>query len=150
MVDPQAVDVHRFRAGTRPPREGEDAAQVLRRLEAALAEWTGDPLHGMQSRWAAGVRQDLRARRRRCLIEIADMSLSMQDRRDLSGLLGVYLTEEPFDELVVEKCMLTLSASGQTSRALELYTDTRVRLLDELGIEPSASLQKINLELLRQ
>ncbi|MER7007517.1 BTAD domain-containing putative transcriptional regulator [Dactylosporangium sp. NPDC000555] len=150
MVDPQAVDIHRFRAATNAALAEEDTAQVLRRLEGALAEWTGDPLHGMHSQWAVGVRQDLRAERRRCLIKVADISLLMEDRRDLSGLLGAYLNEEPFDELVVEKYMLTLSASGQTSRALELYTETRLRLLDELGIEPSASLQEANLKLLRQ
>ena len=46
--------------------------------------------------------------------------------------------------------MLALYRSGRQAEALQIYHDTRRVLVDELGIEPSPSLQQLHGAILRQ
>src|SRR5207247_1109070 len=48
------------------------------------------------------------------------------------------------------RLMRALHAAGRGSAALEVYEQTRKRLADQLGADPSAELSALHLELLRE
>jgi len=55
----------------------------------------------------------------------------------------------PLNEKVTELLMRALAAAGRQAGALAVYESLRGRLADELGIDPSAQLQAVHLEVLR-
>lgn len=63
---------------------------------------------------------------------------------DLEQLIG----DHPLDEALVELSMAALHRAGRTAEALRLYGAFRRRLSEELGIEPSHGLQRIEQALL--
>jgi predicted ATPase/DNA-binding SARP family transcriptional activator len=64
---------------------------------------------------------------------------------ELEGLVAAH----PLDEQLAGLLMRALQAQGNPGRALEVYEQTRRRLADELGVDPSAELAGIHLRLLR-
>jgi len=64
---------------------------------------------------------------------------------ELEGLTAAYPTREPLAGLL----MRALQASGQRNAALEVYERTRKRLADQLGMDPSAELTALHLDMLR-
>ena len=64
---------------------------------------------------------------------------------ELEGLLAASPTRETFAALL----MRALAADGRRAAALGVYEQTRKRLADELGADPSPQLAALHLELLR-
>ncbi|MFD0517378.1 ATP-binding protein [Paractinoplanes durhamensis] len=64
---------------------------------------------------------------------------------ELEGLVASHPLDEPLAALL----MRALRAQGKPGRALEVFEATRARLADQLGIDPSAELAELHLELLR-
>ena len=64
---------------------------------------------------------------------------------ELEGLVIAYPMREPLAGLL----MRALTASGRRGAALEVYEQTRQRLVEQLGVEPSAELGALHLEILR-
>ena len=58
--------------------------------------------------------------------------------------------EHPMRERLVGLLMIALYRSGQQAAALSAYADTRQRLVEELGIEPSPWLQDLEQKVLQQ
>ena len=63
----------------------------------------------------------------------------------LEGLVIAHPMREPLAGLL----MRALHASGRRGAALEVYEQTRKRLADQLGVDPSAELAALHLEILR-
>lgn len=120
--------------------EQDKAAQTLRR---ALARWRGPALSGLGGAIfeAAAVRWDeLRLNAR---ISLADILTDTGRPEHAVTELAALVTEHPLRENVVSSAMSALYFCGQQRDALDLYTGTRRRLLDELGIEPSPALRDL-------
>ena len=64
---------------------------------------------------------------------------------ELEGLVAAH----PLDEQLAGLLMRALQAQGNPGRALEVFEQTRRRLADELGVDPSAELAGIHVGLLR-
>src|SRR5919199_1888263 len=71
----------------------------------------------------------------------ADLELGRQ--ADLIGELEALVAAHPLQERVRGLLMLALYRSGRQADALELYRVTRSLLADELGLEPSTELQRL-------
>jgi predicted ATPase/DNA-binding winged helix-turn-helix (wHTH) protein len=65
---------------------------------------------------------------------------------ELDGLVAENPTREPLAALL----MRALGADGRRGEALEVYERTRKRLAEQLGTDPSAELNAVHLELLRE
>jgi DNA-binding SARP family transcriptional activator len=151
-VEPSELDLRRFEALLAEARDGDgDAATTARTLREALDLWRGAPLADLayepfaqpeiarleELRWAA-----LEAR--------IDAELACGRHAELVGELQALIAEHPLRERLHGQLMLALYRSGRQADALETYRGARELLLDELGLEPSEELKRLEAAILRQ
>ncbi|WP_051110689.1 BTAD domain-containing putative transcriptional regulator [Longispora albida] len=137
-VPPAAVDVSRFQQYLRDGDPG-----------AALAEWGGPPLAGLDApglaattaglteQWLTAVESDLERR------AVADPRGVLGD---LAGLTQQYPERENFWALL----MTALYQTGRQSEALAAYQRARAHLVTELGVEPGPALRTLESRILSQ
>ncbi|HEX8508371.1 MAG TPA: BTAD domain-containing putative transcriptional regulator [Propionibacteriaceae bacterium] len=137
-VPPESVDVARFRRHL-------DCGNI----EAALAEWTGPPLAGLEGhsltpmvdalveQWLAVVEIDLQRR-----LQSAPGSTISQ----LTELTANY----PFRESLWSLLMTALYRVDRQAEALEIFRKARRQFVEELGVEPSPRLRELEVLILGQ
>jgi DNA-binding SARP family transcriptional activator/tetratricopeptide (TPR) repeat protein len=151
-VDPDLVDVHRFRrmrrqaAALAASGDRDHAALLLREAEDL---WRGQPLAGMPGDWAARMRDSLDEERRAVVVERIGCELELGRHADLVGELSGLLAQYPLDETLVAHQMTALYGSGRPADALSLYRQTRDRLVEEQGTEPGPALSELHQRVLR-
>ena len=149
-VDPDQVDLHRFRrlvAEARSPRVADgDGAALLRE---ALGLWHGEPLAGVTGEWAERIRDAYRGRRLDAVVLWAQAQLRCGDPDPVIDTVPELITEYPLVEPLTGVLMRALADAGRTAEALDRYTALRKRLVEELGTEPGAELQNVHRSVLR-
>jgi DNA-binding SARP family transcriptional activator/tetratricopeptide (TPR) repeat protein len=149
-VDPDTVDLHRFRRlvdrarDTRLP-DAERAAL----LRQALDLWRGTPLADLSSAWAATVREAWRQRHLDATVSCAQAELTIGHAAGIVGTLVDLTAEYPLAEPLTAALMRALHETGRGAEALDHYSRIRRRLVDELGTEPGAELQDLHRSILR-
>jgi DNA-binding SARP family transcriptional activator/tetratricopeptide (TPR) repeat protein len=150
-VDPEAVDLHRFRrlgrqaAALAASGDYDHASALLREADGL---WHGQPLAGIRGDWVVRMRDALEEERRAAIIERIGIELETGRHADLVGELRHLLTRYPLDETLVAHQMTALYRNGRQADALSLYRDTRDRLIEEQGAEPGAPLAEIHQRIL--
>ncbi len=141
-VNPDAVDLHRFRGLVAQAREKSDTGL----FEAALGLWRGEPFAGLTSPWLVSQRADLEQKRLAAELDRNDLELSQGIGRvpELSARAAQF----PLDERLAGQLMQALHRSGRQSRALAVYDETRRALADQLGIDPSPELTELRQQIL--
>src|SRR5207245_6922211 len=81
--------------------------------------------------------------------ERVDAELELGRHSTLVGELEALATQHPLRERLHARLMLALYRSGRQAEALAAYHRARRGLVDELGIEPSAELQRLEQAILR-
>jgi DNA-binding SARP family transcriptional activator/tetratricopeptide (TPR) repeat protein len=149
-LDPDQVDVHRFRRLVRQAREPavpEERRLVL--LRAALDLWRGTPLAGVPGDWAAAMRARCQQEHVDAATAWADAELGAGNSAGVAGPLAALVERHPLAESLVAALMRALHAAGTSAQALELYRQTRDRLVEDLGVEPGPELQDVHQAILR-
>lgn len=152
-VDPEAVDVHRFRrlrrqAGALASNgDPEHAALLLREADRL---WHGQAFAGIRGDWVARMRDSLEEERRAAILRRVECELELGRHADLVGELRHLLGQYPLDEAFIAHQMTALYGSGRAGDALSLYRDTRSRLIEEQGTEPGPMLSELHQRILRQ
>jgi SARP family transcriptional regulator, regulator of embCAB operon len=151
-VDPDQVDAFVFqrlvRCGRRQLENGNlvEATEVLRR---ALDMWRGPVLADVVQESILGAHtvplEELRLRTLELRIQ-ADFRLGLH--RELIGELGSLIAAHPLNEWFYEQLIIALGRSGRRSEALQVYQNLRQTLSQELGLDPSAELQRLQHEVL--
>jgi len=152
-VEAERLDVERLRQllvrarDRRAAGELEDAARLLR---DALALWRGPTLAGLflESHGRDEVAQ-LDELRLTTLMERIDCDLALGRHADVLGELHVLVGEHPLRERLRAQLMLSLYRADRQADALEAYQQARDVLVEELGIEPSPALQRLQHAILR-
>jgi len=149
-VDPNRVDVHRFRTLLHLATATTDLVERDRMLSEALSLWHGPALHNaapeqLRERLCA----DLDEQRRRAVEAAIAAGLDLGRHDELLAELARLNTEQPVRERLVELHMLALYHQGRTSEALTVYQQARNRLSDELGLDPGPVLQQLHRAILR-
>ncbi|PRY46534.1 AfsR/SARP family transcriptional regulator [Umezawaea tangerina] len=139
--DRGAVDVFLFEDMVRAAREASDE-DAVEQLTGALKLWRGPFLADVpctRLRDANSPRLDeLR------LVAVQDMAerLLRLDRADEAvSTLRQARDEAPLREPLVAQLVLALHRCGRQAEALDLFHDTRKRLVDELGVDPGPELR---------
>jgi DNA-binding SARP family transcriptional activator len=151
-LDPRSTDIVRFEdlaaAGRAQLRE--DPARAAATLREALALWRGPALAEVADTdfgQAAVARLD--ELRLSTLEARVDADLRTGNTASLVAELEGLVTAHPMREPMAGRLMRALHATGRRSAALEVYEQTRKRLVGQLGVEPSAELAALHLQILR-
>ena len=153
-VGPEQLDANRFE---RLVSEGSDALAAgdaelaAERLRQALALWRGPALADLQSeRFAITANARLQERRVSALEQRLEADLALGRDRELIGELETLVNENPYRERLRAQLMLALYRSGRQAEALAVYRATRKMLAEELGLEPSKELERLERLVLTQ
>uniref|UniRef100_A0AAU2W2T8 NB-ARC domain-containing protein n=1 Tax=Streptomyces sp. NBC_00008 TaxID=2903610 RepID=A0AAU2W2T8_9ACTN len=149
-ADPGAVDLVRFRRLLkRAQQEGLGDQERSTLLQQALHMWRGDALSGMQSDWAARLRETLRQLHHEALSQWADAEIRLERPGAVLAELRAALLTDPLSEQLCERLMLALYLEGRSVDALEHYQSIRRLIAKDLGTDPSGRLQRLYETILR-
>ena len=147
QVEPEHIDLHRFESLV---AEGRDAVAVgdpeagAARLREALGLWRGAPLGDFAfETFAQGAIARLEELRLAALEDRIDADLALGRHTQVVGELEGLVSEHTLRERPRGQLMLALYRAGRQAEALEAYAATRAVLVEELGIEPSPALQRL-------
>jgi DNA-binding SARP family transcriptional activator/DNA-binding beta-propeller fold protein YncE len=153
QVEPDAVDALHAQRLLGQAREqvsrGElDGAREI--FAGALSLWRGPTLAGLQleSRGRDEVER-LDELRITALMERIDCDLALGRHDQVLGELNVLVREHPLRERLRAQQMLALYRADRQAEALDAYAEARQTLVDDLGIEPSEALQRLQQAILR-
>jgi SARP family transcriptional regulator, regulator of embCAB operon len=125
----------------------EKAAQNLRQ---SLGLWRGPVISDLQ--WGTQLRAHVaRLEERRFYAHTMriEADLCLGRHREMISELASVVVEHPLHESAHTMFMTALHRAGRTAAALEVFMRFRRRMLQELGIEPSARIQSLHMALLR-
>ncbi|MCU1470905.1 MAG: transcriptional regulator, family [Glaciihabitans sp.] len=110
----------------------------------ALGLWSGQVLIDVQKGAFLEVEATFLEQSRIGLLEIrVDAELRLGRHQGLLGELAVLCARNPMHENLCALFIIALYRSGQQGRALEVFKQLRTVLARELGVEPSARLQRL-------
>src|SRR5215217_4045834 len=154
-IDPERLDLHRFQRLDREGRQAlaaGDPARAADLLRQALALWRGPALADVAAStdiaWPelVGV-EELQVASTEARIEA---ELALGHHHELVAELEALVRVHPLREHLHGQLMLALYRSGRQADALAAYRAARRVLVDELGIEPSVGLQRLEQAILAQ
>src|SRR3954453_19887647 len=154
QIDPEQVDATRFERLVERARESlaagmPEVAEQL--LEQANALWRGAPLadlapESFAQREIARL-EELRLTATECSVEAG---LALGRHRGRASTLETLVNRYPLRETLRMQLMLSLYRSGRQADALAAYQAARAYLRDEVGLEPSPALQRLEQAILIQ
>jgi len=153
-LEPDELDLSRFERlverarGEAASGSSSAAAATLRDALAlsrgpALADFAFEP-------FAQAPAARLEELRLATLEERIDADLACGRHAELVGELEALVREHPLRERLRGQLMLALYRSGRQAEALDLFQAGRRALVDELGIDPSPALQRLERAILQQ
>jgi|HubBroStandDraft_6_1064221.scaffolds.fasta_scaffold06187_5 predicted ATPase/DNA-binding SARP family transcriptional activator len=151
-LDPGATDIVRFEelaaAGRAQLRT--DPAAAAATLRQALGLWRGPALAEVaETEFGRAVIARLDELRLLATENRIEADLRTGVTAPLVPELEGLVIAHPMRESLAGLLMRALHASGRRGAALEVYEQTRKRLADQLGVDPSAELAALHLEVLR-
>ena len=153
-VAAEAVDLTEFErlvARGRVALSTGDPARAAIALDAALALWRGPVLDDLADEGFVQVEARRLDELRLAAREIrAEAALARGGEPELVPELLTLVNEHPFRERPHALLMRALAGAGRQAEALEVFATVRVRLAEELGIEPGAELRSAQTAVLRQ
>ncbi|WP_198652822.1 AfsR/SARP family transcriptional regulator [Actinocorallia populi] len=122
-----------------------DYAEASRLLRQALGLWSGQVLVDVQKGLSLGIEVTHLEQSRIGVLETRiDAELRLGRHHSMLGELAMLVARNPMHENLCAKFMIALYRSGQQWQALETYRRLHGGLADELGIDPSARLQRLH------
>jgi DNA-binding SARP family transcriptional activator len=130
-------------------REAGDAARAITLYDEALRLWRGSPLDGIDTDnplYATAVelaerRYAVESRRWAMLVDIGDFGTAI-------GELRAAAVANPFRERLAELLMQALYQDHRRWEALQVYAETRDRMIASLGLEPGPELRRTHRRIL--
>ncbi len=147
QVPPVSVDAHEYDrlalVGRRAFDSGDDEA-AAHGLRAALSLWRGPVLVDVSAGPALEIEKIRLDESRMGLLELCiDVELRLGRHAELLSELTALTARQPLHEGLHAQSMVAFYRSGRPSAALEVFQSLRSQLVEELGIEPSPRLQRL-------
>lgn len=148
--DPEIVDVHLFRALLSRARHTDDDYAKVDILRRALSLWRGPALADVAT---DGLRRELCTGLDEARLTAIEERIDVELRRGahtvvLDELVDLH-ARHPSRSRVAAHFMVALHRSGRSSEALQVYLRTRQWLRAELGVDPTADLDRLYTAILR-
>jgi DNA-binding SARP family transcriptional activator len=152
-LEPDEVDAERFERlageGRRALKAG-SPQRAARILSDALSLFRGPPLLDFTFELFAQAEVARLAEMKTAALEDRiEAELALGHDNDLVARLEALISDHPLRERLHRQLMLALYRSGRQAEALERYRNLRLRLVEELGLEPSRELQELERAILR-
>jgi predicted ATPase/DNA-binding SARP family transcriptional activator len=144
-----AVDAERFAALLGQARGSEAPAAALALLDRALALWRGPAYAEFASTFARGEALRLQELRLAAEEDRAVLLLRLDRGAEATAALEAIAAREPWRERAVELLVTALAQAGRAPHALAAFAGYRDRLRDELGLDPSPKLRRLEEQVLR-
>ncbi|MEW1956732.1 AfsR/SARP family transcriptional regulator [Kineococcus sp. NPDC059986] len=152
-IAPGAVDVHRFdelRTAGRAAAEAGDAHAASDLLGRALDLWRGPALVDVETGPVLSIEVAGMEENRLAVLEARiDADLTLGRHGAVLGELAVLTARHPLHETFCAQYMTALYRAGRASRALAEFTRLRHTLDEELGLEPTLPLRRLQEAVLR-
>ncbi|GAA2463786.1 AfsR/SARP family transcriptional regulator [Winogradskya humida] len=139
-----SLDLHRWEHSLIQARQSRDNRRIeeaVGQYRSALSLWRGPALDGVESQVVRSAAERLADRRITAHEECIDLELKLGRHNEIVDELGGLVTEYPLREQLRGQFMLALYRAGRQSEALATYRSARLRMIDELGLEPNEHLQ---------
>ncbi|MEO3794888.1 BTAD domain-containing putative transcriptional regulator [Nonomuraea sp. B10E15] len=146
-----ALDLTRFERGIREAESARKAgrlSEAARALRAALSLFEGEPLAGAVGPYAEHQRDRLVERRISVVETLMDVDLELGNHAKVVSELIALTADHPLRERLRAQLMLAYYRCGRQGDALNVFTETREALVDELGIEPGPELTALHQRIL--
>jgi len=152
-IEPESTDLSRMHVLVGDARElvaeGE-MEKAAARFQDALSLWRGPTLAGLQ---LESLGRDevtgLDELRLTALMDRIECDLALGQHEQVLGELRVLIREHPLRERLRAQQMLALYRADRQVEALDAYAAARHTLVEDLGIEPSEALQRLQQAILR-
>jgi WD40 repeat protein/DNA-binding SARP family transcriptional activator len=152
-TEPHEIDLARFEFLLTEARglAGDDPAAALLVFQEALALWRGRPFGDLADHpsFVPEVTR-LEGLRLAAIEDRLDVELVLGRHGEVIPEVETLLREEPLRERLWRQLILALYRSGRQADALAAFERARVMLADELGIDPSPELRRLQERVLRQ
>ncbi|WP_438486763.1 AfsR/SARP family transcriptional regulator [Streptomyces sp. S186] len=143
------AEFRRYAAAGRDALRVGDQAGAVRQLQLADDLWQGSALvdvdQGLPLQAEVSRLEQSRQTARSLRIETA---LRIGRHAEVLGELAGLVLQQPFDEHLHAYYMLALQRSGRRPQALEVFDRLRRSMADELGLEPSPDLRRLQQDIL--
>ena len=146
-----SLDLTRFErlvAQAEKARKAGRLAAAARGLREALDLFEGEPLAGTVGPYAEHQRDRLIERRISVIETLMDVDLELGEHAKVVSELIALTAEHPLRERLRAQLMLAYYRCGRQGDALNVFTETREALIDELGIEPGPELTSLHQRIL--
>ena len=124
--------------------------EALALFEQADALWTGEPYADCSADAVDAARARLVDLRTSSAERAAQALLDLGRPEQVGLLLARHVEEHPFRERLYALLALAHYRCGRQSEALATLRDLRARLADELGVDPTPEVRRLETDLLRQ
>lgn len=149
-LEPGELDLARFEALLAEARDAPPETAV-KTLDEALALWRGPPLADLAyEQFAQPVVARLDEMRIGAVEQRLEANLALGRHADLVPELETLVAQHPLREHFRHQLMLALYRCDRQADALDAYRRARQELTEELGLEPSESLKRLEAAILRQ
>jgi DNA-binding SARP family transcriptional activator/tetratricopeptide (TPR) repeat protein len=131
-------------------RQG-DLGLVARRLEEAVGLWRGAAFQNvpLTTGTLVATAQRLEEQRLAAVEELFDARLALGRHTEVVAELQGWVVQCPLRERLWEQLMLALYRDGRQAEALAAYQRLRTHLVEEIGVEPSLPLRRLQSQILR-
>ncbi|WP_255953999.1 AfsR/SARP family transcriptional regulator [Streptomyces odontomachi] len=144
----ESVDVHTYErlvAEGRSAFETGDDVVAADRFQQALALWQGSALVDLRVGPVLRIEVMRLEESRLCTVgQRIDADLRLGRHTELLPELTELTARHPKHEVLHTQAMVALYRAGRQASALEVYRTLRIRLVEELGVEPSPQVQRLH------
>ena len=146
-VAEEQLDLLRFTRGLSDARQLAAECRLpeaVREARAALGLWRGFVLDGLCVSVLANRVTLLNEQRLGAIEQCVEWQLALGQHHDVSAELMELVAEHPLREKLHAQLMLALHRGGRQADALNVFHQLRIRLVDELGIDPGSEVLRLH------
>jgi DNA-binding SARP family transcriptional activator len=147
VVTEAQLDLLRFHHGLSDARRlaAEDRLpEGVREARAALELWRGPVLDGLSVSVLQNRVTVLNEQRLGAIEQCVEWQLELGDHGEVAAGLMELVAEHPLREKLHAQLMLALHRGGRQADALNVFHQLRIRLVDELGIDPGREVLQLH------